>query len=78
MEESASIHSTTEHETRYAVGTKVKKLFRGHGWFLGEIVSVSDDRYSIRYDDDDTEEFFFDENRLDKIVACARGLSNSC
>jgi hypothetical protein len=77
VEESVSIDNTAEHETRYAVGTKVKKFFRGHGRFLGEIVSVSDDCYNIRYDDDDTEEFFFDEAGLDKIVACARGLSNS-
>ncbi len=58
--------------TRYSEGTKVRKFFEGHGWFLGEIVSIIDGEYCcyIRYEDGDEENCLFDElEDLDKIVA---------
>jgi hypothetical protein len=57
--------------TRYSTGTKVKKFFEGHGWFLGEIASI-DEEYCcyVRYEDGDEENYLLDElEDLDKIVA---------
>jgi hypothetical protein len=56
---------------RYSTGTKVKKFFEGHGWFLGEIASI-DEEYCcyVRYEDGDEENYLLDElEDLDKIVA---------
>jgi hypothetical protein len=57
--------------TRYSVGTKVKKFFEGHGWFLGEIASIDDGHCCfVRYEDGDKENYLLDElEDLDKIVA---------
>jgi hypothetical protein len=68
-EEEARI--STNLLTRYSVGTKVKKFFKGHGWFLGEIASI-DEEYCcyVRYEDGDKENYLLDElEDLDKIVA---------
>jgi hypothetical protein len=55
---------------RYSVGTKVKKFFEGHGWFLGEIVSIFEDRCNVRYEDGDEETYLLKESDdLDKIIA---------
>jgi hypothetical protein len=57
--------------TRYSTGTKVKNFFEGHGWFLGEIVSI-DEEYCcyVRYEDGDEEIYLLDElENLDNIVA---------
>ncbi len=45
---------------RYSVVTKVKKFVHGHGWFLGEIVSIFEDRCHVRYEDGDEETYFLD------------------
>jgi hypothetical protein len=57
--------------TRYSAGTKVKKFFEGHGWFLGEIASIDEDYCCyVRYEDGDEENYLLDElEDLDKIVA---------
>jgi hypothetical protein len=55
---------------RYSVVTKVKKFFKGHGWFLGEIVSIFEDRCNVRYEDGDEETYLLKESDdLDKIIA---------
>jgi hypothetical protein len=56
----------------YSAGTKVKKFFEGHGWFLGEIVSIFEDWCQVRYEDGDDENYLLDEvDDLDKIIANA-------
>ena len=59
--------------TRYSVGTSVMQCFDDHGWFRGEIVSVDEDRYIVRYEDDDEEEYLFIDQmeELDEIVSNA-------
>jgi hypothetical protein len=57
--------------TRYSTGTKGKKFFEGHGWFLGEITLI-DEEYCcyVRYEDGDEENYLLDElEDLDKIFA---------
>jgi hypothetical protein len=55
---------------RYSVVTKVKKFFEGHGWFLGEIVSIFEDGCNVRYEDGDEETYLLHElDDLDKIIA---------
>jgi hypothetical protein len=50
--------------------TKVKKFFEGHGWFLGEIVSIFEDCCHIRYENGDEETYLLHElDDLDKIIA---------
>jgi hypothetical protein len=77
----ASAEATEEYEeeaqisrslfTRYSAGTKVKKFFAGHGWFLGEIASIDEEHCCyVRYEDGDEENYLLDElEDLDKIVA---------
>jgi hypothetical protein len=57
--------------TRYSAGTKVKKFFKGYGWFLGEIASSDEEHCCyVRYEDGDEENYLVDElEDLDKIVA---------
>jgi hypothetical protein len=56
--------------TRYSAGTKVKKFFKGYGWFLGEIASIDEENCCyVRYEDGDEENYLLDELKdLDKIV----------
>ncbi|CAB9504925.1 helicase [Seminavis robusta] len=58
----------------HKIGTAVKKFFEGNGWFEGHIVKMEIDRYKVRYDDGDEEEYLFDNDlkQLDSIVGCAR------
>ena len=49
--------ATSRFDPSDIVGKKTKKYFKGHGTFIGEIVSVSAEGwYSIRYSDGDVEE----------------------
>jgi hypothetical protein len=72
-EEEVRINSTRSLLAKYSAGTKVKKFFKGHGWFLGEIASINDDEEYccyVRYEDGDEENYFLHElEDLDKIVA---------
>jgi hypothetical protein len=57
---------------RYSAGTKVKKLFEGHGWFTGEIASIDEEHCCyVRYEDDgDEESSLLDElEDLENIIA---------
>ena len=59
----------------YKVGTKVRKLFVGYGWYEGRIILVDmvDRKYKIQYDDGDVEDIFMDEEQdiIDQIVYLA-------
>ena len=49
--------ATSRFDPSDIVGKKTKKCFKGHGTFIGDIVSVSAEGwYSIRYPDGDVEE----------------------
>lgn len=39
----------------YPVGTKVRKYFQGHGWFTGAVTAFDGKKYSVKYEDDDSE-----------------------
>jgi hypothetical protein len=43
------------------IGRHIKKLFRGHGWFTGRVISYSIPYYRIQYEDGDEEEMRKDE-----------------
>jgi hypothetical protein len=56
---------------RYSTGTKVKKFFEGHGWFIGEIASIDEEHCCyVRYEDGDEENYLLDElDDLKNIIA---------
>ena len=58
---------------RHEIGTSVSKLFEGYGWFEDKVVAIEKDRYRVRYDDGDKEDYLFDSElkELDKIIANA-------
>lgn len=60
------VSSSVTGNPRVAVGTKVRKYFEDHGWFLGTVVSYDRDYYRVVYEDSDSEEY--SELELSKIV----------
>ena len=53
----SSVLGPPRFDPRDIIGKKVKKNFRGHGDFLGEIIEVSAERwYTVKYSDGDKEE----------------------
>jgi hypothetical protein len=54
------------------------KFFEGHGWFLGEIVSINEDCCHVRYEEGDEENYLLDElDDLDKIIVNVNVVSSS-
>lgn len=54
----------TKRQQRWPLGTKIQKLFEGHGVFVGEVKSYKDGLYSIVYTDGDTEQLDEREMKL--------------
>lgn len=59
-----------DKQQKHPDGTVVHKVFRGFGWYQGEVVSFDGELYKVRYSDGDEEEY--EEVELDNVLEEAK------